>query len=390
MGADGRSGSIVARGGFRRASAVVAVLAATLIAVLASEPPRAHAKVVWLCEPGRAPNPCEIRQDTTYQKRGGGRRVQTPAAGAREVDCFYVYPTVSNQLRANATKSRDPELLSIAKYQAARFSLNCRVFAPIYRQRTLAALQLGIAGIPSGDRELAYADVLEAWREYLAARNGGRGVVLIGHSQGTFMLRELLAREIEANPVQHRLLVSALLLGGDVTTAAGATTGGDFARTPICTRPGEVGCVVAYSSFFRDPPPGARFGVAPRGLEVACTDPRTLLGSSEPLRLLTPSEPFAPGLISVGIAVTALPGLPPWAQTTWVSPPDRSNGSCRKINGAHVLRLEPRPGSRRPTWYPEPGWGTHLIDVSIALDQLVELVGRQASQWTAEQAAQAG
>ena len=34
------------------------------------------------------------------------------------------------------------------------------------------------------------------------------------------------------------------------------------------------------------------------------------------------------------------------------------------------------PGSRRPMWFPEPGWGTHLIDANIALDPLVALVAR--------------
>jgi hypothetical protein len=32
-------------------------------------------------------------------------------------------------------------------------------------------------------REQAYADVLEAWRAYLARYNKGHGVVLIGHSR---------------------------------------------------------------------------------------------------------------------------------------------------------------------------------------------------------------
>ena len=38
----------------------------------------------------------------------------------------------------------------------------------------------------------AYADVAEAWHTYLKRFNHGRGVVLIGHSQGTFVLRRLV------------------------------------------------------------------------------------------------------------------------------------------------------------------------------------------------------
>ncbi len=364
----------------RRVTTGLVAAAATFALGTAS----ASADVSWLCLPGAASNPCEIGQDTTYQEQGGGSRVETPASGPREVDCFYVYPTTSNQLTPNATQSRDPELVSIAKYQAARFSQQCRVFAPIYRQITLTNLTLTLLGIGGGDRSLAYGDVVEAWREYLAKYNGGRGVVLIGHSQGTFMLRELIRQEIEPNPAQHRKLVSGLLLGGNVNVAAGKNVGGDFAKTPLCTSRAELGCVVAYSTFFDDPGADPRFGVPPSaGLEVACTDPRPLAGQPGPMRITTPSEPFAPGLINLGILVTALPGLPPTAPTTWVSPPDTGDGGCRTIDGAHVLRLEPTPGSRRPGWYPTPGWGTHLIDVNATLDPLVSLVRQQAARWSA-------
>ena len=60
--------------------------------------------------------------------------------------------------------------------QAAQFERVCRVYAPMYRQVTSAH---GTEG-----RELAYHDVRAAWRDYLAHDNDGRGVVLIGHSQG--------------------------------------------------------------------------------------------------------------------------------------------------------------------------------------------------------------
>jgi hypothetical protein len=358
------------------------VVGIALVAALAGAPAAADADVAWLCKPGIADNPCEIPQDTTVQRQGESDDVVTPEAGARDIDCFYVYPTVSNDATPNADKSRDPELESIAKYQSARFSLDCRVFAPIYRQGTLAALTASMAGGAGADRELAYSDVVEAWREYLAEENDGRGVVIIGHSQGTFMLRWLLGREIENNPAQQRLLVSALMLGGDVEVAKGKVLGGDFQQTPLCTREAQVGCVVAFSTFAEDPPADSRFGTTTtEGREVGCTDPRPLAGWRDPLQLLTPSEPFAPGIIEAGIIVTS-GGTPPSADTTWITPPERFEGTCRTINGAKVLRLEPTPGSRTPNYFPDDTWGTHLVDVNVTLDPLIQLVSRQASRWT--------
>src|SRR4051812_27391941 len=96
------------------ARALLAALAAVLVACALSVP-AAHADVVWLCKPGIADNPCEIPQDTTVQEYGKPDRVITPPTGERKIDCFYVYPTVSNQPTPNATKARDPELVSIAK-----------------------------------------------------------------------------------------------------------------------------------------------------------------------------------------------------------------------------------------------------------------------------------
>jgi hypothetical protein len=150
---------------------------------------------------------------------------------------------------------------------------------------------------------------------------------------------------------------------------------------------------VAYSSFARDPPETARFGKsAPPpannpstlpggpGYAIACTDPRVLAGDSGPLRILIPSEPFALGPLAVGLLVT-FAGAPPSAPTTWVIPADRYDGTCRTVNGATVLRYDPIGASRRPLFFPEPTWGTHLIDVNIALDPLVSLVGQQAERW---------
>ena len=368
---------------------IPALFGATAMLVMASP---AQAEVLWLCEPGLAENPCELPMDTTVREFGLADRLETPPIDpSPNVDCFYVYPTVSNEVTLSASKARAPEIASIAKYQAARFSRHCRMFAPIYRQGTL--LGLATQQRPPAVFERAYADVSEAWREYLAEHNEGRGVVLIGHSQGTRMLRVLIRREIDPKRRLRRLLVSGLLIGANVTVAEGGDRGGDFRRVPLCTEKAQLGCVVAFSTYAEDPPADSRFGRSlppaegdPSGLpggsgyEIACTDPRRLAGYERPLRVLVPSEPFAPGPIAVGIALMS-GGLPPSAPTTWVTAPDRYEGGCEEINGSNVLRLQPIGESRTPPPFPDDTWGTHLLDVNIALDPLVGLVGRQIRKY---------
>jgi len=54
------------------------------------------------------------------------------------------------------------------RQQFARFGSHCRLFAPIYRQGTIAA----IAGlVPPADFKHAYSDVLSAFQHYLATWN---------------------------------------------------------------------------------------------------------------------------------------------------------------------------------------------------------------------------
>ena len=92
--------------------------------------------------------------------------------------------------------------------QAAPLGTACRVFAPVYRQVTLTALAAGLAGtplsVPEGDdpSEIAYGDVVDAWNHYLEHDNGGRGVILVGHSQGAGILDRLIRRGDRPRPVR--------------------------------------------------------------------------------------------------------------------------------------------------------------------------------------------
>src|SRR5262249_54537257 len=169
-------------------------------------------------------------------------------------DCFSVYPTVSDEPTGNAGLSIGLPQILVAEAQAAPFSQVCKVYAPVYRQITNRGL---VTPSLHAKPLLAYGDVLRAWRDYLAHWNDGRGVVLIGHSQGAYVLKHLVSAEIERSAAQRRLLVSAILLGGQVHAGA---RGGDFAHVPPCSSRTAIGCVIAYSSFDRMPPVGAMFG----------------------------------------------------------------------------------------------------------------------------------
>jgi DUF3089 family protein len=370
---------------------MVAALAAAVI-VPAAAPAAAPAKVRWLCRPGTTHDPCDVSLRTTVEAKDGSSRVVHPRRAAHPgIDCFYVYPTVSGQPTVNATKARDPEIRAIAQYQAAPFSRDCRVFTPLYRQLTLKAL----TGTPpqqvAAGARIAYRDVRQAWRNYLRHHNRGRGVVLIGHSQGSFMLRKLVRDEIDRHPSVRRRLVSAVLLGGNVLVRRGRDAGGDFRRVRACRSRRQTGCVIAYSTYNATPPDNTLFGrptavgLAP-GLpsgsryQVLCTNPASLAHNHR--RQLTPlirTKPF-PGALGLGTSIL-YGGAVPTASTPWLQPPDRYAARCVTRNHATVLNVRGVDGAQPLHASPDASWGLHLADVNLTLNRLVGDVRSQARAW---------
>jgi hypothetical protein len=349
-----------------------ALLAAVAAGIALAAAAPAGAATTWLCRPGLTDDPCVGDLTTTVVRADGTTTVRARRSDPRApIDCFYVYPTVSRAESDNAPLVAEGPVTGVAAFQARPFSRACRVYAPLYRQITFAGF--GAAQNDPSVFNTAYGDVRAAWREYLRRHNSGRGVVLIGHSQGTAMLRALVRDEIDGRASARRRLVSALLIGGNVLVRRGRDAGGDFRRVRACRRPSQVGCVVAYSTYDATPPADAGFPRAdgrlsrvigapgPRGLQVLCTNPAALGGGRAPLRTLS-SGSFTP----------------------WAEYPGLYRARCRTEGDATWLGVtsspaDPRAGSRFPAG--SPASGLHLFDVNTALGDLVALVERQSQAW---------
>jgi hypothetical protein len=351
-----------------------------------------------LCRPGRA-DACATNLDVTVIQANGKTKVERfKAERAPAFDCFYVYPTVSNDPTPNSDMTAGPEERQVAMAQAARFTAKCRVFAPLYRQVTLTALrQTMTGGTPAIDRGLALRDVYEAWNDYLRRDNKGRGVVLIGHSQGSGVLKELIARYIEGQPAQ-RNVISAMLIGTNVAVPADRPVGGDLKRLPLCTSVGQYGCVVSYVTFRADSPPpaGSRFGkVAQPGMIAACTNPATLL--ARPRGTQASARPITDAIFTTAGAGASSVPQSSWASgatptTPFVKVPGLIAAECVQRDGFSYLAVTVNGNPADPRTDTITGdvvnngtilkdWGLHLIDMPVVMGGLVELADKQAMAW---------
>jgi hypothetical protein len=339
----------------------------------------ATSQTVWLCRPGQADDPCASSSaSTTVSADGSTALASSPTAASSKVDCFYVYPTVSDQPGDNANLTVQTAEIAAAISQASRFSRVCRVWAPMYRQRTAGSLAKGLDGDPNADR-VAYDSILAGWKDYLAHDSDGRPIVFIGHSQGAAMLIRLLRSQIDPNARLRNRMVSAIILGGNVQVPIGKTVGGSFRHIPTCASPRATGCVIAYSTFGTRPPPMSNFGrpgsgvslqsnqAASAGQQVACVNPVTFSAAAG--RLL-------PYFLS---ATASVPGVK--VSTPWVAFPGLYTARCESQGGATWLQVTPTavPQDPRPlvTAALGPDSGYHLDDVNLALGDLVSDVARE-------------
>jgi hypothetical protein len=294
------------------------------------------------------------------------------------IDCFYVYPTISEDATFNSDLVAGNEI-AVAGLQAARFNQVCKVYAPMYRSVTLA----GLFGRTSGDlatgMDLAYQDVLDAWRHYLANDNHGRPVVILAHSQGSFHVVRLLREEIDPKPEQRSLVVSAIIPGTSFQVAPGQDVGGDTQNMPLCRSLGQVGCIITFQSY-RDnvpPLPGALFGAPQGSTASACTNPAALAGGPGLLDAAAPTGPWVFKDPADAAAIT----------TPFIAVPGLITSECKVTPEGYsylAITVNADPSDPRGDDIPgdgAPNWGLHTVDLTITQESLINLVREQSTAY---------
>lgn len=354
---------------------------------------------LWVCRG----DTCRDDLDATVLTADGGHRTErfTPARRP-PVDCFYVYPTVSHSPSLLAEPPPGPDERRAVIQQVERLSAVCRLFVPFYRQVTVTSMRRREAHPASRAEALAaaaraQADVLDAWDRYMAYDNQGRGVILIGHSQGAGVLISVIQKRLDGAPAQDRL-VAAVLAGALVYTPPGRETGGTFKAIAPCRRDDQTGCVISFNMVRAERPIPPGMIHHPPGVAQVCTNPAALDGGRGWLKpyLSATGDDIIPELTGPQPAWTT--AKQPELTTPFVTLPGLYTAECGG-DGAYVaVAAEPKPGDVRTgalngDWLvngtPEPTMGLHLVDLNLAAGNLVDILRRQAAAWDAAHPAKA-
>jgi hypothetical protein len=267
----------------------------------------------------------------------------------------------------------------------------------MYRQVTLTALKARMTGKPMAgvDPVLGYNDVKDAWNYYLAHDNQGRGVVLIGHSQGSGVLIQLVKNDIDGKPIQARI-VSVILGGARLQVPVGKDVGGDFKSIPLCHNAEQLQCAINFASFRSDvPPPSDSLfgGSSGAGLEAACVNPAALGGGRGALHayMASGAEDIAAGTDSAKPPAWTNPPTP--ITTPFVEVPGMLSAECAKdATGKTYLSIitNPNPGGKRTSDYAgdvvilgkvQRNWGLHLIDMNLTMGNLIDDIGAETAAY---------
>jgi len=339
----------------------------------------------WTCRPDTT-DTCDDDTSVTMINADGTTEIATftPDPDA-PVDCFYAYPTSSDDLTMNSDliAGREKE---VAYQQAARLSSVCRMFAPTYRSVTLAGLFNPPAGVDRASAwMIPFEDIKDAWNHYLANDNQGRGVILLAHSQGSGHLVRLLKEVIDPSDAQRSILISAIMLGSAVAVPEGEDIGAAMQNIPLCRSNEQTGCIITYASF-RDtapPPTNAYFGkpggmgaASPEGEMAGCTNPAALSGGTGVLKS---------AFVTADWAFTD-PALAASITTPFMGFPDLLEAECVYANGFSYLEVHTNadPTDTRADSFKgdlSPEWGTHAVDWEVASLNILDVVEEEIATW---------
>ena len=311
---------------------------------------------LWFARPG-LPGPSPV----LWQPDG-----IVPDTARHDVAVFFVHPTSYLKKTHWNAPLDDPQARQIGalmvRANASVFAAATQVWAPRYRQATLGAF---LSDLPAARQahDLAYADVAQAFDSFIAAQPPGRGIVLAGHSQGSFIVKRLLKDKVAGTPLARRI-VAAYVIGWVVDTKRDLPG----MRLPACAAPQQGGCVISYLSFADDAEPATmrqayeRFAGSP---EAAAPAPHYLC-----------SNPLTGGVGGMAPASANLGGIVPDLKLEHAKVTPGLAGADCNADGTLRIGVGPDMGP-----FVLPGGNYHVYDYALFWSNLRRDFGLRAAAW---------
>jgi uncharacterized protein YceK len=180
------------------------------------------------------------------------RWLSTDTTGTKKVDVFYVYPTAYSRTSTSQPvfcAVDNPQMMKGAQVsfqqQATAFAPLANIYAPYYRQVD-AAYQLAqpVAQQNANIQQVPLVDVTAAFEYYLQHYNKGRPFILVGHSQGSAVLKLLLSDYMKSHPDVYKRMIAAYVVGQSITPQY-------LAQNPhlkFATGPGDTRVIVSWNT----------------------------------------------------------------------------------------------------------------------------------------------
>src|SRR6185295_3424864 len=157
-----------------------------------------------------------------------------------------------------------------------------------------------------------------------------------------------------------------------------------------CHSATQTGCVITYASFRSNAPPPAnsRFGKVPgENMVSGCTNPAALAGGSGALHAYLGSR--GSGVASNEVVQRSWVTPPQPIDTPFVGVPGLLTAECVSNEKGSYLAVTVHADASDPRTDDVTGdvvangmvlsdWGLHLIDVGLAMGNLVDIVGQQS------------
>lgn len=165
----------------------------------------------------------------------------------KEADVFFICPTVYGgdsetfNMALDDTETKE-NFLGATNMEKGIYDVDCRFFAPYYRQAALNVYEMEIS-----DREqylsIAYEDVKQAFEYYMEHYNNGRPIVLAGFSQGADLSIRLL-KDYFSDDATNDLLIACYAVGWSITEEELQ----EYEHLKFAQGETDVGVIVSFNS----------------------------------------------------------------------------------------------------------------------------------------------